>query len=718
MPKLFNIPYFLLLLQITIKATGQTATPIQTLFLQAEKLFNAHKYEAASNTYARVYTQYSRLSNLQQQNLLVHWGGCLYVLAKNDSAMLISNRLLNLSNITPTNLYNYNQRVGIIYVEKGDFNNGLSYLLKAEDINQKYNLNFTKAQINLAFLYLQKHDLSNSLKYNLKAHQIATKQKDTLMLAIAMANIAGIYDINNDLEKAEKEYIKTLNIYKKAQLNHGISQCYQGLTTVYFKKKQYNKGIYYTLQEIEYDIRNQDDYNLAYAYYNLAIGYKELKQFDKIQPYITLSRKKMLQAFETVDNINLSLNIGELQMDINQYAQAQSLFEETLILARKSGVTKYEVQLYKLLSDVYEKQQRHELSNKYLRKFILLKDSLQSIDKETINQELLKKYELSEKEQELTQQKLQLAEQHNVTQHWILYFVLAILICGILIGLVFYNRFRYQQKINQAVDDISAEIQFMKNQFESSNTIQHKHGRRTDTPKVSKVIETLASFEEQMIQKLQSSTSFNYLVSHELRRSLRQIEDNLKLFDNKLGATEKVALQHSINSVSKLDMLVKELLSLAELENKPLYKSNCNLNDLIAEVKDDIHIPNNCQIETDTLPTIEADVLLMKQVFANLLSNAIKYSANTKSIYISIKTRLDGQLYIDICDNGVGFDESLKGNLFKPFHRLHSNFVGTGVGLVVVKTIITKHDGDVFAYNNPNGIGATFGFTLPLSAIV
>jgi light-regulated signal transduction histidine kinase (bacteriophytochrome) len=115
------------------------------------------------------------------------------------------------------------------------------------------------------------------------------------------------------------------------------------------------------------------------------------------------------------------------------------------------------------------------------------------------------------------------------------------------------------------------------------------------------------------------------------------------------------------------------------------------------------------------LPAARGDKAMIRQVFVNLLTNAIKFTRPREVAIIEIGGGIgeSKNLYF-VRDNGVGFDVRDSDRLFNIFQRLHSaeEFEGTGVGLAIVKRIIQRHGGWVWAEGRLNE-GATFYSTLP-----
>ncbi|MCK6432642.1 MAG: ATP-binding protein [Aquabacterium sp.] len=120
------------------------------------------------------------------------------------------------------------------------------------------------------------------------------------------------------------------------------------------------------------------------------------------------------------------------------------------------------------------------------------------------------------------------------------------------------------------------------------------------------------------------------------------------------------------------------------------------------------------------MPEVSADPALLRQVLVNLVGNAAKYSAavDTPRIEITAQASEPGWVTLQVSDNGVGFDDAQAARLFEPFQRLHGvQYQGHGVGLSIVRRIVERHGGRVWAQSAP-GQGARFFVSLPAAASV
>jgi two-component system sensor histidine kinase/response regulator len=105
---------------------------------------------------------------------------------------------------------------------------------------------------------------------------------------------------------------------------------------------------------------------------------------------------------------------------------------------------------------------------------------------------------------------------------------------------------------------------------------------------------------------------------------------------------------------------------------------------------------------------------MLLQVLENLIGNALKFSAHSSDARVEIGARKDGgEIVYYVADNGIGFDTRYADKLFGMFERLHAqlDYPGTGVGLAIVKRLIERQGGRVWAESRP-GAGSTFYFTL------
>jgi signal transduction histidine kinase len=216
--------------------------------------------------------------------------------------------------------------------------------------------------------------------------------------------------------------------------------------------------------------------------------------------------------------------------------------------------------------------------------------------------------------------------------------------------------------------------------------------------------------------------SFSYSVSHDLRAPLRAIDGYIhmiakdhadKFDDDSLGKFNVIR-----KNARKMGRLIDDLLEFSRLGRHAMDLSVINMEDLVNNVWKECLALNpgrEIALRIDPLPEACGDRPLITQVLSNLLANAVKFTAAKKSAAIEIGgSRENGEKVYYVKDNGAGFDMRYYDKLFGVFQRLHDadQYEGTGVGLAIVKQIVSRHGGRVWAEGRVN-TGATFYFTLP-----
>jgi len=217
--------------------------------------------------------------------------------------------------------------------------------------------------------------------------------------------------------------------------------------------------------------------------------------------------------------------------------------------------------------------------------------------------------------------------------------------------------------------------------------------------------------------------AFAYTVSHDLRAPLRAIDGFGKMLVD--GHAEqlngeglrKLAVLRA--EAKRMGQLIDGLLNFSRLGRQAMQPWSVDMMELaqsaftacLAQELPERHI----EFRLLPLPRATGDPGLLRQVVTNLISNAVKYTRPKAQAEIEIGGRAEGQEQVYwVKDNGVGFDMQYAQNLFGVFKRLHSQaeFEGNGVGLAIVKRLVSRHGGRVWA-EAVLGQGTTVFFTLP-----
>jgi signal transduction histidine kinase len=241
---------------------------------------------------------------------------------------------------------------------------------------------------------------------------------------------------------------------------------------------------------------------------------------------------------------------------------------------------------------------------------------------------------------------------------------------------------------------------------------------------------------------------FAYVASHDLQEPLRKIQAFGDIIETQygpvIGEQGSDMIRRMQSAAARMQVLIKDVLAYSRIATRRDAIAPVNLNQLLAEVIDDLETAIADQqaiVTVGPLPLVTGDAGQLRQLFQNVLSNALKFTKSYETatsnplpeggalIRVTAQTirgresgfivstgDLDRLFHlIEIDDNGIGFEPHQADRIFQVFQRLHnrSTYQGTGIGLAVVKKVAENHNGYIQAIGRPHE-GATFRVLLPV----
>jgi PAS domain S-box-containing protein len=215
---------------------------------------------------------------------------------------------------------------------------------------------------------------------------------------------------------------------------------------------------------------------------------------------------------------------------------------------------------------------------------------------------------------------------------------------------------------------------------------------------------------------------FSYSVSHDLRTPLRAIDGFSRVLveehRDQLDEEGRRLLGVIRQGTARMSQLIDDMLAFSRMGRVEMSIVDIDMAALARDVHQELVAAapgREVRLDIRALPPARGDKAMLRQVLANLLGNAFKFTRSRAPALIEIGGATEGgQHRYHVKDNGVGFDMQYADKLFGVFQRLHAakEFEGTGIGLALVKRIVARHGGRVWAEGRP-GEGATFHFALP-----
>lgn len=224
------------------------------------------------------------------------------------------------------------------------------------------------------------------------------------------------------------------------------------------------------------------------------------------------------------------------------------------------------------------------------------------------------------------------------------------------------------------------------------------------------------------------TTKINFFthIVHEIRTPLTLILGPLKNIMSTKGNIAEVMPQLELidRNGSRLLSLVNQLMDFQKIEDggiSVITQEVC-INEQLEDIYKRFHL--SAELKNITfllnLPDKSYYALLDEEAFnkilSNLLSNALKFTGNTILLTLNLPAK-GGWAEISVTDNGPGIEKNEQDNIFKPFYQIKesrpSDYIGTGIGLLVVKRLVEMQNGEIYVESEP-GKGSTFRVCFPL----
>jgi signal transduction histidine kinase len=232
------------------------------------------------------------------------------------------------------------------------------------------------------------------------------------------------------------------------------------------------------------------------------------------------------------------------------------------------------------------------------------------------------------------------------------------------------------------------------------------------------------------IRRNEQHDSFLNAVTHELKTPIASIRLYLETLQRRDVDEEKRKEFYRImlEDNDRLHHTVEQVLraSRAGHKRRQLHQSVIDLGELAREcvelARTRTHLDEQTlrfasQLAPGERALVRGDAEELRAAISNLIDNAIKYSDGDVAVQVEVAPLDDKRLALRVHDRGIGIPRDEINRIFKRFYRvpirMAARIKGTGLGLFIVRSVINKHGGKVFAESAGEGLGSTFTIELP-----
>lgn len=284
------------------------------------------------------------------------------------------------------------------------------------------------------------------------------------------------------------------------------------------------------------------------------------------------------------------------------------------------------------------------------------------------------------------------------------------------------------ERQKQVLESLETALVALRTNFGAEKMVQSISDKNFDAQRLAMQIKEMAKQvsemgleKDRLLSNLesqnQSLNNYAHAVSHDLKSPIRNISALLAWIGDDdmetLSDQSRQNLTLALENLEKMDKLITGILKHATMGNKNASSVIFDLEEVLTDIQQNIFVPESVSFEfPDNLPKLYYDRYKIEQLFMNLMTNAVKATEQNEHGVVRVDfTEEKDHWYFAVADNGKGIPKEHQTGIFKMFNKLENDVMATGIGLALVKKIVSLYGGKIWVESVVN-LGTTFHFTL------
>jgi signal transduction histidine kinase len=592
--------------------------------------------------------------------------------------------------------------LGYIFLTYGKLDSSRKYLFLSHELARGITNQKTIAQNYklLAIYYETTDQFDKSLSLLFRSLLIWKKINDKKREAGCYISIGVNYQRLGDNTKSIYYYNKAIKYFESVKNEGALASIYSNLGAIYNYLGNVDSAIFYLNNAIIYQTKINDNYGLSKALANIGHSYSYLGNYTKALDCLFRAINLNEGGENNFNNVNAYARIASILVSQRKLKEAEKYVFIAIKMYKKSGKIKSLIETYNTANQLFELKKEYKTAIKYNALSTFLTDSLEVALNKNVIRELEIKYKILEKEQEneLLKSENKLLESESKNNTLLVISFLVVLAISVFLAL------------NLTV------VKKTKNKLIQKNIIIESKNKE------------VANQNGNLAHLIEENHSLMGILAHDLRSPFSKILGLSNLLADEKEEGERVVFTNYINSICVESLqLIQDTIDISQIFNEkhnatPLkieqFLPSHVLNNLMDSFK---FIADEKNIKLELVNTIEDIEIInskeyLTRILDNLISNAIKFSPLNSQITVAT-IKLNTSLVFSIKDNGPGFSELDKQQLFMRFKKLSArptaNESSSGLGLFIVKQLTNLMLGEIEVISEQSK-GSEFILTIPL----